>query len=190
MATSAKGYTQVSRSDPLMDAPEELATLIKASQRALFAYIRTLIGPTGEVDDVLQEVNLILWRKGHELVGQGRFLNWACHVAYMQVLAYTKKRRRDRLVFLDEAVLSDLAERMSDEVNLLNAKAEALQRCIGKLPPEQRRLIQSRYEKDGSARKLASELRRPVASVSVTLHRIRQVLADCVLRTLGQGTGV
>ncbi len=74
-----------------IDPKDALLTQITASQRPLFAYIRTLIGPGSDVDDVLQEVNLILWRKRDEFDGRGRFLTWACHVAYLQVLAHCKE---------------------------------------------------------------------------------------------------
>src|SRR5690348_3481046 len=90
---------------PPLNRTEELVTRIAASQKPLFAYIRTLLGPIGEVDDVLQEVNLVLWRRGHEFDGRGQFLTWACHIAYLQVLAHCKRRRREKHVYFDEGVL-------------------------------------------------------------------------------------
>jgi len=162
-------------------------TLIVSSQKPLYTYIRTLVGPVSDVDDILQEVNLILWRKGDEYDGRGRFLAWACHIAYLQVLAYCQKRRRDRHVYIDEYVLRDLAEYVASEVERIDARLEALRGCLAKLAPAQRRLILLRYEEGGSVQKVAELLDRPVGSVRVTLHRIRQLLADCVKRTLGEG---
>lgn len=166
---------------------EEIVTLIAASQKPLFAYIRTLLGPTNEVDDVLQEVNLVIWRRRHEFDGRGRFLAWACHIAYLQVLAHCKKRRRERHRYFEEGVLADLARCAADQVEQIDARLEALRGCLAKLPPSQRRMIQGRYEDGGSVQKLASELDRPVGSVRVMLHRIRKRLSDCMKRTLAAG---
>lgn len=169
---------------------EELVTLIAASQKPLFVYIRALLGPTGDVDDVLQEVNLVLWRRGHEFDGRGPFLTWACHIAYLQVLAHCKKRRREKHVYFDEGVLSDLAGCAADRVARVDTRLDALRGCLAKLPPSQRRMIVRRYEDGGSIHEVASELNRPAGSVRVALHRIRRLLADCIARTLAEGAAV
>ena len=78
---------------------QQMAAWIAAAQRPLCAYIRALVGGREDVDDILQEVNLVLWRKANEYDGRGQFLTWACKVAYMQVLATMKQRRRDRHIY-------------------------------------------------------------------------------------------
>ncbi len=179
------------RSDvPPQTRSEELVTRIAASQKPLFAYIRTLLGPTSEVDDVVQEVNLVLWRRGHEFDGRGHFLTWACHIAYLQVLAHWKRRQRERHVYFDEGVLADLAGCAADRVDRIDARLEALRECLTKLLPSQRRLILRRYEDGGSIQMVARELDRPVGSVRVALHRIRKLLSDCIARTLAEGATV
>src|SRR5947209_10409284 len=84
--------------------PEQVVAWISGVQRPLYAYIRTLVGPGAEVEDILQAVNLVLCRKAAEFDGRGQFLTWACRVAYFQVLAFLKERRRDRHAYFDEAV--------------------------------------------------------------------------------------
>ena len=171
--------------DPEVGHKDEHLTRITACQRPLFAYIRTLIGPGSDVDDVLQEVNLILWRKRDEFDGQGQFLAWACHIAYLQVLAYCKRRRREQSEPFDEDVLDRIADHLAEEVEQLDARVEALRACLAKLPPAQRLVILRRYEGDGSVRRMAGELGRPVGSLKVSLYRIRQLLAGCIARALG-----
>ena len=165
-----------------MDQNEELMTLISASQKALFVYVRSLVGPGSDLDDILQDVNLILWRKGEEFDGSGQFLTWACHIAYIQVLAHWKKQRREKRVFFDEKILSDLEECIAGKVKRIDARLDALHECLSKLPPAQRQVVLRRYEGNGSIQQVAGELGRPVGSVKVAVHRIRQLLADCIAR--------
>jgi len=172
--------------NPWVLSQEELVSLIAACQKALFAYVRTLVGPNAEVDDILQEVNLVLWRKGQEFDGRTRFLAWACHIAYLQALAHRQKRHRDRIVFLAEDTLATIAEYAGNEVDRIDARLEALGRCLSKLSPGQRRMILMRYEEGGSAQKVADELGRPVGSIRVTLHRARVLLAECIGRALAR----
>ncbi len=169
-----------------MDQSEELMTLIAASQKPLYTYIRTLLGPSEDVDDILQEVNLVLWRRGHEFDGQGRFLSWACHIAYLKVLGHYRNRRRGALASLDHETLALLAKAdyVVNEVERIDARLEALRGCLGKLGPAHWRMLLLRYEDGGSIQRLAERLERPAGSIRVTLHRLRQQLADCIERAL------
>jgi RNA polymerase sigma-70 factor (ECF subfamily) len=163
---------------------DQFVMWITGAQRPLFAYIRTLLGPCADVEDVLQEVNLVLWRKASEYDGRGQFLTWACHVAYLQVLAHLKRCRRDKHVYFDEAVLADLATPLAQQVESLEERMEALRHCLQQLAPEHRRMITARYAAGGSVQKIAQELGRPAGSIRVALHRLRSALLECMQRQL------
>lgn len=169
------------------DTAELAVVRITAVQRPLYAYIRSLVIARDDVEDILQEVNLVLWRKIGEFDGRGPFLTWACHIAYLQVLAYCKRRRRDRRVVLDEAAMNEIARSMAAKVERIDARMEALGACLSKLAPSHRQMILRRYGRGSSVRALAEELDRPADSVRVTLHRIRQTLIDCVGRAMAGG---
>jgi RNA polymerase sigma-70 factor (ECF subfamily) len=163
---------------------EEFVTRIAGAQRPLYAYIRSLVGPWADPEDILQEVNLVLCRKAGEYDGQGQFLTWACRVAYFQVLARLKQRQRDRCRFVDEGLLTDLAGPLAERVEELDDRTEALRHCLGQLSPAHRRMITARYARGGSVQAVAAAENRPAGSVRVTLHRVRLLLLRCIERTL------
>jgi RNA polymerase sigma-70 factor (ECF subfamily) len=163
---------------------EQFVTWIAGSQRPLYAYIRSLVRPWAEAEDILQEVNVLLCQKAREYDGRGQFLTWACRIAYFQVLAHLKRRQRDKHTYFDEAVLADLAERLANQVEQVDGRLETLRRCITRLSPEHRQMIATRYERGGSVQKVAEETGRPTGSVRVTLHRIRMLLLQCMERHL------
>ncbi len=190
MQFSANGRVSRAVGTPPIDPKEGLMTQILAAQKPLYSYIRSLVSSVACVDDILQEVNLVLWRRGHEYDGRSPFLAWACHVAYIQVLAHYQKLRREKNFYYDESVMADLAEYVSVEVEQIDARLEALRACLAKLSPSQRQMILSRYESGGSVQSVAGDVARPAGSVRVALHRIRQLLADCIARTLSAGGGL
>ena len=169
-------------------AAQEAMARIAAAQRPLYAYVRSLVAPWGSVDDVLQEVNLVLWRKAGEYDGRGEFLTWACRIAYLQVLAHHKKVRRDRFVPFDEAILADLAGPLADRVRDADPRLDALRHCLETLPARSRELIAARYQDGGSVAAAAQGLGRSVESVRVTMHRIRKALLACIQQQLAGGT--
>ena len=163
---------------------EEFVTQVAGVQRSLYAYVRSLVGPWAEPEDILQEVNLVLCRKAKEFDGRSRFLTWACGVAYFQVLAHLKQRRRQKCVYVDDTLLAELAGPLAERVEELDERLEALRHCVSLLAPIQRRMIAARYASGGSVRTVAESEGRPEGSVRVTLHRIRLALLGCVERTL------
>ena len=186
-----RGPTPTNHPDPSDPGPrpplsEEFVAQV-AGQRPLFAYIRSLVGPWADPEDILQEVNLVLCRKAHEFDGRGRFLTWACRVAYLQVLAHLKRHRRERHRYLDEVAPRRPGRPLAERVEQLDDRLDALRRCVAQLSPTHRRMITARYAGGGSVQAVAEAEGRPAGSVRVTLHRIRLLLLGCVERSLTEG---
>lgn len=148
-------------------------------QDRLFAYILTMLPDVQEAADVLQETNVVLWRKMNDLEAEQSFEAWACRVAYYEVLSFRRDRKRDKLLF-DDALLERIAARFPASPTADSAASVALEQCLGRLPIEQRDMITARYRDDASMAELAQASGKPEGTISVTLHRIRQTLLECI----------
>jgi RNA polymerase sigma-70 factor (ECF subfamily) len=168
------------------DATEAFVQLVISHQPRLRAFVRSLVPDRAAAADVLQETNLVLWRKAGEFTLGSDFPAWMFRIARYQVMAYRKRLGRDRLAFDDELVarIADEAERRSE---LAESKRDALVGCLGKLPDDQRRMIDDRYTESRTPAQIAERTGRPVASIRQTLYRIRLALAECIERALGEG---
>jgi RNA polymerase sigma-70 factor (ECF subfamily) len=166
------------------NATEQFIQLITASQSRLYAYILSLLPDPERANDVLQETNLVLWRKSSEFTPDMKFMGWACRIAHFQVLAALRDLGRDRLRFDDELV-GNLAQENVPNEGTADERQLALDHCMSKLFDNHRKLIQHRYSEGGSVKALAEKLNRPVGSVSQALYRIRQALLECVEKKLG-----
>ncbi len=157
--------------------------LFAAHHRRLFRYILTLLPRLHAAEDVLQETNLVLWRRFSEFRPGTDFYAWAARVAFLQVLSYRKSSRRQSFP-LDEEVLETLAARSIESTEHLDNARDALQTCLTKLRAEDRELVLRRYMSGESGKKVAAELGRPQNSVYKSLGRIRQGLLECIRRSL------
>ncbi len=153
-------------------------------QRSLHAFILSLVRNTSDAEDILQEVNLVLWRKSNEFKQGTNFDAWAFRIAQFQVMAFRKKQQRSRLQFDDDLVEILATEASKDLSQKNHAIQNALSHCLEKLKPEHRKLIAKRYEPDGCVKNIATSIGRSPKAVSEQLRRIRQTLADCIERTL------
>src|SRR5262249_41284771 len=136
---------------------------------------------------IIQETNLVLWREFHQFQPGTNFAAWACKVAFHQVLAWRKKRQRDRLEF-SPAFLEAVAEEAASRIDILEERSQLLAGCIAKLPEAQRDLLRLRYNEGLAIEIIAGKVDRSVEAVYRALSRIRVALHDCVTQTLAQGS--
>jgi RNA polymerase sigma-70 factor (ECF subfamily) len=164
---------------------DEFVRLLAQNQRRLFLYVHTLVPNHTDAEEVLQNTNLVLWREFGSFEIGTNFAAWACRVALNQVLAWRKKRQRDRLQFSDE-FLGVIATEAAEANDLLEERRRVLAGCLSKLPADQRELIRLRYTEEGSIETVAQKARRTVEATYRALSRIRHTLHECVSRTLAR----
>src|SRR5262249_57400719 len=112
---------------------DEFVRLLGQNQRRLFLYVMNLVPNWTDAEEVIQEANLVLWREFGQFQPGTNFLAWACKVAFHQVLAWRKRKQRDRLEF-SEAFLEAVAAEASAAADVLEERSTALAGCIAKLP--------------------------------------------------------
>ena len=165
------------------DKTEHFVQQIAEHQNRLYGYVYSLVGEHSRAADVVQETNLVLWRKIDEFDPEKPFLPWAMAIARFQVLAHLRDRKRDRLL-LD----AELAETMSGEAQRraeqFDDVRDALRPCLQALMPQHRELIERRYLKSMSIADVAATVERTVGATKTALARIRRQLADCVEQRL------
>jgi RNA polymerase sigma-70 factor (ECF subfamily) len=162
---------------------ESILQLITQYQRRLFVYIRTLVLQRNDAEEILQEVNLFIWRHMDQFRPGTDFGAWAYKVAYYHVLTYRKKQSREKLRF-SETLVQQLAENATDHAERTDRRQEALEGCLEKLGRDDRELIRLRYESGASVQEMAGLLGHKVKAVYRVLSRILNGLLDCVQRTL------
>ncbi len=158
---------------------EQFVSDLTNSQPRLFAYVMSLLRNPDEARDVLQETNLVLWKKLDEYPEIVSFDAWSTKVAYFQVLAYRRDRGRDRHQF-DERLISQVAEAAEQATKNTDQRMRFLTTCIEKLSDSHRDLLSDRYGKQLSVKELAKSMGKTPAALGMTLHRIRRLLMDCI----------
>jgi RNA polymerase sigma-70 factor (ECF subfamily) len=96
---------------------------------------------------------------------------------------YLRKRSRDRHIF-DEELVGKLADRQTELQDRHSSQREALEQCLKKLPDEQREMVLNAYTKGTRIDELAERRSETAMALYKRLHRIRQLLLECVQRTL------
>jgi RNA polymerase sigma-70 factor (ECF subfamily) len=172
-----------------MTAPEDrqqhelFLRLYAEHEAALHAFVRAMLPGRAEASEVLQNVIVVLWQK-HGTAED--FKKWAFGVARLEVLKFLQSRKRDRHVF-DDALVNQLADRAVLLDRRHSAERDALEGCLQKLPGGQRDLVLQAYAKGCSMDELAAARGQTPMSLYKFLHRTRQMLLECVQKTIARG---
>jgi RNA polymerase sigma-70 factor (ECF subfamily) len=148
-------------------------------QGRLYGLILSMIPDPERARDVLQETNVVIWRKRHEFTPGTNFGAWCARIACYQVAAYREKLGRDRHVF-DDDLIAALSEESIEQFCSDDDRAQALDSCLQQLSRQERNLIESRYARGNSIADAAAIAQKSLGATRVLLFRIRQILLECV----------
>jgi len=185
MANPADNSEQNAETTDPVTPGDDFIRAFTQSQRRLFLYILPLVGNATDADEVLQETNLVIWKKWKQFEPGTNFLAWGRTIARFEYLRF-RRTRGSKLAFVPENILDLVAqqsETISDETEL---RQQALAKCLEQLRAKDRELIQLRYAADSNGDQVAHKLGRPANSVYQSLGRIRRTLMDCIQHRLAE----
>ena len=161
---------------------EELDTLIRVHQAALYRYARYLGSEPADAEDLVQETFLVACRKGQVPDSPGAAAAWLRGVLRNLFLEFCR-RQRSGAAPLDPESLETFEQhwqnrflRDGDGFDYL----QALQECLEHLPARQRDAIDMRYWQRAGRKDMAERLGIGENGVKMLLRRIREALARCV----------
>lgn len=164
--------------------PREFIRLLMENERRIHAYIFTLVGNRADADDLLQETSLVLWDKFSEFSGPDEnFIRWAFRVAWLTCQNFRRRKGRSKLLFSNE-LAEKIADRVTDITSELDQRKRLLDFCLNKLTPNDRELLQLRYEIGASIESTAERAGRTQQAVYKALSRLRASLYECVNRQM------
>jgi RNA polymerase sigma-70 factor, ECF subfamily len=158
------------------------------NERSVRAYIRTILAGWQDVDEAMQETSMVAWRKYGEFDPTSNFGAWLAMIARFEALRIRRSKQRDRLVFSDH-VLDLLENEGVDDLEQLEQRRRALERCIERLGDAQRRLLVAAYGSGLKLREVAVKLGQSVEAFYKSIQRLRSALLTCSERELEQEKG-
>jgi RNA polymerase sigma-70 factor (ECF subfamily) len=162
---------------------ESLILLLTQHQDQLFRYIFSLVPCEADARDILQETSVALFRKFDQYDATRPFLPWAYRFAYLQVQKHREKSARSPLLFSEDVMDLIVNERAHIEPHL-DERLRVLDGCLGKLTPQDKELVTSRYALRQGAEEMMQRFDLSRRTLFRNLELLRQRLHDCVSRQL------
>ncbi|HEX4736362.1 MAG TPA: sigma-70 family RNA polymerase sigma factor [Allosphingosinicella sp.] len=143
---------------------------------ALVRLVRTYEPDADQRRDLLQDVYLALWRSFAGFAGQCSLRTWVYRVAHNTAISARLRRRKARLVSLEE--LADIPASDDPEDAVGNARVlDRLQILIRRLtPPDDQVMLL--YLEDHDAASIAEITGLSAGAVATRIHRVKHLLSS------------
>jgi RNA polymerase sigma-70 factor (ECF subfamily) len=160
---------------------EAFAALVGRHHRGVRACLVARMHDPHEAEDLAQEVFLTAYRKLADFDAERPLAPWLRSIALNLLRNHWRKFRAQAIggntelaVLLDQQIAAECG---SAREPLLHA---ALRDCLERMDGPARELLQQRYGEEVSVRELADRLQRGYSALTMQLHRLRELLADCI----------
>lgn len=153
------------------------------------AFLTAFLSTPAAIDDCVQEVALLAWKKGPIQEDSDRFKAFCLACARRIAMAEVRKKYRRRHRHLEIETLTAVAEAAAHAASAETAAADrlrALRECLSRLDGKARHLLDLRYA-NSDPEALKSEAAKAGLSVDAIykkLERLRSLLRNCVAKKL------
>lgn len=167
---------------------EAFGQIVRLHQSSIRAHIAVRLTTPGDIDDLAQETFITAWNKISGFDPEQSLIAWLKTIALNLVLNHRRKFRAHAIgghAELETLIHShSYAEDAPESEQLAN-----LIECLSRLEGPARKLIEAHYTEGRSLRDIAKSTGRGYSAVTMQVHRLRELLAECVTRA-GQTTKI
>ena len=175
-----KEYSDFELVEAAKTDPESFGILMGRYQEPLFHYIRRLTqAPREDVEDLLQEVFLKIYRKLNEYDRMLKFSSWAYRVAHNHVIDHFRRlSARPRTDAMTDAEWERMIAGGVHPIKDISDRdcVEKIKRCIEGLPVKYREVLLLRFVEDKDYEEIMDILEKPKGSVATLIARGKENL--------------
>ena len=154
----------------------------------LRGFIRNGVRTPDDVDELMQRVSLVAWKKIDQLDDWNNFPKWAATIARYEILSFRREKARDRLQFADVVWEKLVSESVIEDLQFRERRIRYLEECLKELPDDKRALLVKAYNGVSSMKDMAKESNRSPEAFYKMMSRLRFTLLLCIERKIEGGT--
>lgn len=151
---------------------------------AILRSVLIYVPQRSDARDIVQETAVALWNHFDKYDPARPFLNWAFGFARIEVRRFLRRAHRRSL--LSEAAVDTLMEADAGPSEQDALRERHLRDCLGRLPREQRLIIDGYYMEELTVDELARHHDRSIDAIYKLLQRIRRALLGCMERRMSE----
>jgi RNA polymerase sigma-70 factor (ECF subfamily) len=154
-----------------------MQVLFARHQVRVYRFVLRIVGSQAAAEDVISEVFLEVWRQSDRYEGRTAVSTWLLGIARFKALSSMRRKPQEQL---DEETAGAIEDSSDDpEVAVQKKdKSAALRKCLQKLSPEHREVIDLAYYHGQTVEDVATIVRIPEATVKTRMFYARKQMSE------------
>lgn len=148
----------------------------------LFRFVTRLTGTESTADEIVNEVFLAVWRHAGQFEGKSQVSTWLLAIARFKALSECRRHSELPLDECAAAAIEDTGDSPATSFEK-RQRSDLLQRCLAKLTPIHRDVINLIYYQGKKVEEVAESTGAPVATIKTRLHYARNRMAELLAET-------
>jgi RNA polymerase sigma-70 factor (ECF subfamily) len=151
--------------------------LFTRHQQKVYRFVLRLVANSATAEDIVSDVFIDLWRHAARFERRAQLSTWLLAIARNKALSAMRRR-------VDQPLEDGMAETIPDpaitpeETWDANKRAAVLRKCLERLSPAHREIIDLVYYHEKSVEEVSTIIGAPVATVKTRMFYARKRLAD------------
>ena len=157
--------------------------LVLQEQHRVYQLAFRILQSSADLDDLVQDIFLLLYRKINTFRSESRFSTWMTRLVVNECLKVLKRRRLSRLLFGAETedLPDEGAGNSALQVLVKEERHQALRNALKRLPEKQRVVVVLRYFEELPCEEIGAILDCEVGTVRSRLFTARKALRSMML---------
>jgi len=145
----------------------------------IYRFIQRLVRNEAMAEDLLSDVFLDVWRQAGRFGGRSQVTTWLLSIARFKALSALRRPPNDEF---DEELAAATPDAADDPESALVTKdrGQVLRRCIERLSPEHREVLDLAYYQELSVEEAAKVIGIPEGTVKTRMLHARRTLGELV----------
>jgi RNA polymerase sigma-70 factor (ECF subfamily) len=157
--------------------------LVERHHALAFAAVRSVMGDRDDVEDVVQEVFIKVFRALSTFRTDARFSTWLYRIARNEAISHVRRRTMTGPDIEDTAIAAPDDAR-PDEMYRADAERTEMGRYLAQLDDKYRSVLELRYLGERSYQEIGEVMDLPIGTVKSYIHRAKAELKAIIQREL------
>jgi RNA polymerase sigma-70 factor, ECF subfamily len=140
-------------------------------------FVTRLTGNDAVAEEVVNEVLLEAWRHAGDFEGRSQVTTWLMSIARFKAISECRRRSEAQLDESAAAIIEDPADTPAVSMDK-RERTDILQRCLAKLTPLHREVINLIYYQGRKIEEVARFTGAPINTVKTRMHHARRRMAE------------
>ena len=164
---------------------ETYREIVRRYQKKLFSYLYRFVRNKEEVEDILQNVFVKVYKNLDHFDAEKKFSSWIYRIAHNEAINFLKRKNRKHFISWEDMSENHKVEAKSEEKSafdtwVIKESDAEMRKAMKSLSDNYRQVLELRYFQEKTYGEIGKIIKKPVNTVGTLLNRAKKSLLQII----------